>query len=179
MFYTCKQLDERASAVHDYLQMEIASASQGAFRLDSFEKTNGYEQNLMGMNYYVIEWQGVVSVQMECWQDGGTLERFSVLKQVKQSPYQSNLLIHYPQGATIHYVGDCQLLKTENGWRVENTHVKKRSILSFREYVHQGKIYFDKALSGGVNEKEVQDLEHVEILARGIKKGISPYLLGV
>ncbi len=42
--------------------------------------------------------------------------------------YYENLCVHFPEGATIHYTGDCHFINTEKGWRVDNLRAKIRNV---------------------------------------------------
>ena len=131
---SCSMTDDRESKANEYLQQKINSESKGALKLDNFQKTNGYDQDIMGMKIYVLEWTADVSTIQECWKYGNLVEgywgNFSVWTQSPSGwEAQASLHKHFGEGANIRLTGDSKLQKTEQGWRVEAISVKTSQIL--------------------------------------------------
>lgn len=134
---SCSQLgDDRESKVRASLEQKVSSQSNGIIKLDDFRKTNGYDQNMMGMQVYVLEWQADISTQQEVWKAGNAFEgywqRFEVMtsKPGGWDAFLAGEPKHYGVGANIRLTGTSKLQKTEEGWRVEELTVKTSQTLS-------------------------------------------------
>ena len=114
--------DDREQTVNAVLRQAVISQSRGALTLSSFQKTNGYEQEVTKM--YVLEWQAEILFEQEgykmgngfvgYWQDFRILQqRPGTLDSIGMSP------IHFNKGARIRLTGDSTFRKTEQGWRLE------------------------------------------------------------
>lgn len=123
--------------VHDYLEQKVNSESQGSIKLNNLTKTNGYDQEVMGMKMYILEWSADVLVQREIWKAGNNIEgywqNFSVTfeKPGFWDAYASvNIPMHLGVGALIHLTGESKLHKTEQGWIVKELSIKTNQILN-------------------------------------------------
>jgi hypothetical protein len=126
--------DEREQTINAVLRQAVISQSRGALILSSFQKTNGYEQEVTKM--YVLEWQAEIVFQQEGYKAGnafiGYWQDFRVLQQ------QPNALdslvvgntIHFNKGARIRLTGDSTFRKTEQGWRLEALKVQTSQVLA-------------------------------------------------
>lgn len=114
--------DDREQTVHAVLRQAVMAQSRGALSLSSFQKTNGYEQEVTKM--YVLEWQAEILFQQEghkmgngfvgYWQDFRILQQQpGTLESIGMSPR------HFNKGARIRLTGDSTFRKTEQGWRLE------------------------------------------------------------
>ncbi len=123
----CGLTDRRESTARDYLTETVTGESQGAITLDTFEKTNGYDQQAQGLQLYVLEWQGQLGVQREVWKGGdafvGYWQDFSALP-ARPGGFMAATWKRFSKGATIRLTGESTLLKTERGWRVQQLTVK-------------------------------------------------------
>jgi hypothetical protein len=133
---SCGLTDSKESNVHEYLKQKVISESQGALKLENFKKTNGYEQNILEIKGYIIEWQADISTQQEIWKSGNFLagywSNFGV--RTKQPGSMDEMMMassskHFNKGAKIRLTGDSYLQKTEQGWRVEELSVKTSQTL--------------------------------------------------
>lgn len=132
--------DERERAVNQYLKQKITSESGGAVALSSFTKTDGYDQNLEGMKFYILEWQARLNVQVDLWKNGGSFEGYWSSFSVMQKPPSEQDMVwarlgptmpkEFVKGATVVLTGESKLQKTENGWRVVGLHVKTEKTLN-------------------------------------------------
>jgi hypothetical protein len=129
--------DKKESNVSDFIAQRINSQSQGTIKLSDFKKTNGYEQEMMGMKMYVLEWAADILVQNEIWKVGNNLEGYwqSFNVTLKKPDYwnayaNANMPKHFGTGASIHLTGDSRLHKTEKGWIVEELNLKTYQILN-------------------------------------------------
>jgi hypothetical protein len=137
MTNSCRLTDDRESKVREFLSERITSESQGALKLETFTKTNGYEQDGMGMKMYVLGWQADILTQKEIWKGGNPLEgywqSFGVMS--KKPGFWDSYIAggstkHFGIDAKIRLTGESNLMKTEQGWRVEGLSVKTSQILS-------------------------------------------------
>ncbi len=125
--------DDREQTVNAVLRQAVISQSRGALTLLSFQKTNGYEQDVTKM--YVLEWQAEIGFQQEGYKAGngfiGYWQDFRVLQQ-QPGPLESIGMstIHFNKGARIRLTGDSVLRKTEQGWRIEGLTVKTSQVLA-------------------------------------------------
>jgi hypothetical protein len=126
--------DDRVPIVNAVLRQAVISQSGGALSLSSFEKTNGYEQDVTKM--YVLEWQAEILFQQEGYKAGdaiiGYWQNFRVLQQ-QPSALDSLIVgntIHFNKGARVRLTGDSVLRKTEQGWRIEGLTVKTSQVLA-------------------------------------------------
>lgn len=122
------QTDERAAITQKDFQ-EAVSKSNGAIKLDWFKKTNGYEQNAAGMEFYVLEWDASLTVQKECWKVAnpifGNWQNFYVLS-TGRDPMSYNKPAHFTPGTKLLLSGQYTLQNTENGWRVSGDYTLKK-----------------------------------------------------
>lgn len=126
--------DDREQTVNAVLRQAIISQSRGALTLSSFQKTNGYEQEVTKM--YVLEWQAEIVFQQAGYKAGnafiGYWQNFQVLQQ------QPNALdslvvgntIHFNKGARIRLTGNSTFRKTEQGWRLEGLKTETSQVLA-------------------------------------------------
>lgn len=128
---SCKLTDDKETKAKDYLQKKVTTESKGALNLDSFKKTNGYDQNMMGEEIYVLEWEAEISALQEIWKsqdtEDGTWINFGVSN--KKSNFDW-MVKHIELGAKIHATGECEFRKTENGWLVESCSIKSTKEVS-------------------------------------------------
>ncbi len=114
--------DEREQSVNAIVRQAVISQSRGALSLSSFQKTNGYEDQLTKM--YILEWQAEIVFQQEGYKMGNSFEGywkdFRVLQQ-QPGPLESIGMnpLHFNKGARIRLSGDSTFRKTEQGWRLE------------------------------------------------------------
>ncbi len=132
---SCGVTDDRESIARNFLQEKISSESKSTFKVDDFSKTNGYEQDLMGMKIYTIEFQTDISTTQEIWKRGDLLSGywgdFSVWTQAPTGwEASASLHKHFGQNAKFHFTGECQLQQTENGWRGLKYKMKSMQTLS-------------------------------------------------
>lgn len=135
--FSCSALgaDERESKARKYLLERVAAESQGAFKLLSVTKTNGYEGE---QRLYVLEWEARLSVEKEVWKPGdaigGYWNNFGVL--LREPAGLDTLLAgaakHLERGSRITLTGNCAMRKTDNGWRVESFEVKAGQLIADR-----------------------------------------------
>jgi hypothetical protein len=122
------QTDERAAFAQKDFQ-EAVSKSNGAIKVDWFKKTNGYEQNAAGMEFYILEWDASVTIQKECWKVAnpifGNWQNFYVLSK-PSDPMSYNKPLHFTPGTTILLSGEYTLQKKENGWEVSGDYTLKK-----------------------------------------------------
>ncbi|MDX6527964.1 MAG: hypothetical protein QOH41_254 [Blastocatellia bacterium] len=115
--------DDREQTVNAVLRQAVMAQSRGALSLSSFQKTNGYEQDVTKM--YVLEWQAEILFEQAGYKAGnafvGYWQDFRVLQQ--QPGTLDSLVvgntIHFNKGARIRLTGDSTFRKTEQGWRLE------------------------------------------------------------
>jgi hypothetical protein len=126
--------DDRESIVNAVIRQAVISQSGGAIGLSSFQKTNGYEQDVTKL--YVLEWQAEIVFQQAGYKAGdaiiGYWQNFRVLQQ-QPSALDSLIVghtIHFNKGARIRLTGDSVLRKTEQGWRIEGLTVKTSQVLA-------------------------------------------------
>lgn len=136
MSNSCGVMDDKESKVFDFLEQKVSSESQGTMKLSNLTKTNGYDQEDMGMKMYILEWSANISVQSEIWKAGNNLEgywdNFSVTieKPGFWDAYASaNMPKHFGIGASIVLTGESKLHKTEQGWIVKQLKIKTYEIL--------------------------------------------------
>jgi hypothetical protein len=137
MIHSCGIMDNKESKVHDFFEQKVSSESQGTMKLNNLKKTNGYDQEVMGMKMYILEWSADISVKNEIWKVGNNLEgywnNFSVTlaKPGFWDAYASvNMPKHFGIGASIVLKGESTLHKTEKGWIVEELNIKTYQILN-------------------------------------------------
>jgi len=132
---SCGLTDDRESKAREFLQQRVSTESRGAINLDSFSKTNGYEQELMGTKMYVLEWRAEVSIRQDVWKGGNNLigywGSFGVMTE-EPSSMDSLMMASAPRrfakGTVVTFTGQCALRKTDNGWRVEDLKVKTSGV---------------------------------------------------
>jgi len=132
----CSLADHRPAKVRDYLTARVTSESGGALALHAFTKTNGYQQELMGMKMYVLEWQVEIEFQREAWKAGNALvgywDNFGLTLE-KPGFWQSFGMASAPKlfekGTRVRLGGQSTLLKTDQGWRVESSDVQSSQII--------------------------------------------------
>jgi hypothetical protein len=137
MINSCGIIDDKESKVHDFLGQKVSSESQGTIKLNNLKKTNGYDQEFMGMKMYILEWSADISVQSEIWKAGNNLEGYwqnfsvTVEKPGFWDAYASvNMPKHLGIGASVLLTGESKLHKTEKGWIVEELNIKTYQILN-------------------------------------------------
>jgi len=119
--------DRIAVAQKDFI--ERVAKSNGAVKFEEFTKTDGYEQDFMGMKIYMLEWKATVSVERTIYKSGdgimGYWQDFHVMNSAKeQNPFFPGK--RFDAGKKIYLTGQYSLQKTENGWRVEGYEVKRQ-----------------------------------------------------
>ena len=115
--------DDREQTVNAVLRQAVIAQSRGALSVSSFQKTNGYEQDVTKM--YVLEWQAEIVFEQAGYKAGnafvGYWQDFRVLQQ--QPGTLDSLVvgntIHFNKGTRIRLTGDSTFRKTEQGWRLE------------------------------------------------------------
>lgn len=126
----CAVVEDREQMASDYLGQRVATESGGALILDAFTKTNAYEQNAMGLELYVLEWQGQLTAQQDIRKGGdvfvGYWQDFDVLAEGQWSTGSKR----FPKGAKFGLNGTVTFQKTENGWRAKEYEVNGASLLN-------------------------------------------------
>lgn len=136
---SCGVIDNKVSKVQEFLQQKVNDESQGTLKVVSLKKTNGYDKEFGGMNYYVIEWNAVISAQREIWTAEINADYIESFKVTLTEPPAFNghgwfsqrfPPIHLGTNAQIQMSGIASLHKTEQGWNVEEYKVTKHEILN-------------------------------------------------
>jgi len=132
---SCGITDDREAKAKEYLQQKISDQSGNALKLENFTKTNGVEQDVMGMKMYVLEWTIQTSVQNNVWKAGNPMPGmgfWSDFKTLTKRPENEYLLgkdgPHLAVGTNIRFTGNCKLQKTEQGWRAESYYINSHEI---------------------------------------------------
>jgi hypothetical protein len=125
--------DEKVAVAQKDFERRVGK-SNGAIKIDRFAKTNGYDQDFMGMKLYVLEWETTVSVQKEIWKNFNIVEGhwsdFGVLtKKPSYDPF-SAAPTHFGAGATIRLTGKYTLQKKDNGWEATEYKVSTEQTIS-------------------------------------------------
>lgn len=130
--------DSQESTVKDHLRTTIEQESKGSVKLESFQKTNGYEETFLGQKFYVVEWTAEVSTTKRLWK--GSINKFNpfywsnfattttnpeLTQGTFRMPYQ-----YLDEGATVRLTGRTGLQNTENGWRPTRPEVLTSKVTS-------------------------------------------------
>lgn len=129
----CGRADNRESIVRDYLTQKAVDESHGAIMLQTFQKTNGYDQQAQGLKLYIMEWQVEVSVQREAWKGGDAIAGYwqdFTAAPGRPDGFMAASWKRFKKGASVRLTGQSTLLKTDNGWRVEESEVKKWQVVN-------------------------------------------------
>ncbi len=118
--------DERVEAVKQKLINRLASESQGAFTLTSLTKVNGTEQNYMGTPMYELQFSCTLNTEHTCWKiNHGFKGYFSDFVTLPDKPTAEQERValgvgqQFMQGTSIPLNGKATLIKTDNGWSVD------------------------------------------------------------
>lgn len=133
---SCGLTDDKESKSRNYLEQKVNSDSEGTLKLGSFNKTNGYEQNIMGIEIYVLEWQAEISAQQDIWKGSEGISGYgywSDFRTMTEEPRQwmmSTPAKQFNKGTIVQYTGKCALQKTEQGWRVKELTIGTWKVLN-------------------------------------------------
>lgn len=131
ILHSCGIADDREAKAKDYLQQKISDQSGNALKMESFTKTNGTEQEVMGVKMYVLEWAAQVSVLNDVWKakNGiiGDWHDFKTTQKAEGSVFGD---LHLNAGASIHFIGKSKFKKTEKGWMVYAADVSSYEVQS-------------------------------------------------
>ena len=130
---SCGVTDDRESKAHDFLQQKITEESKGFIKLNSFKKTNGYDQNILGEETYVLEWLAEVSIEQKFWKEKNwnndtNWKDFVVYPKSKLDMLDMTQNSFDP--GTVEVTGESDFRKTENGWRNESYSIKSTKVIS-------------------------------------------------
>lgn len=111
--------DDRGTIVRSHLERRVGPESNNALALESFAKTNGYDQEMTHL--YMLEWQAEIRFVQQGWKPGdaigGYWNDFQVLP--ARSGFLTGSWEHFNQGTRVRLRGTAALRRTEQGWRIE------------------------------------------------------------
>lgn len=108
----------------------IDKESGGVVSLQSFEKTNGAKQNILGQDAYSISFEGTVRFGRNGYlsSDFAGMDKFSMVGSRPSELYMMPST-EYFAGAEGRITGDLTFVPTENGWELQGYKLREDSIL--------------------------------------------------
>ncbi len=102
----------------DIVEELIAQQSKGIITLESFEKTNGQEGEMMGVETYLMEFQAQIGFNQNCYW-GSPMGGFET---ITEKPRGLNMFLFQGKreakaGSKATVAGTIGFEKTEQGWR--------------------------------------------------------------
>lgn len=122
------QTDERIAMAQADFEQHVAK-SQGTIKLESFTKTNGYDQEIMGMKIYVLEWEATLSVEETIYKSGDGIMGYWHNFYVMKSAGEQNSFFpgkRFDAGTKVTLNGTYMFQKKENGWEAGNYEIKRQ-----------------------------------------------------
>lgn len=166
-FFSCS--DNRERNAQEALASMVTQQSEGNIALKSFKKTDGIEKEISGTKVYEIEWNADVTFLKDAYKPinkvEGSWSSFGVYSQLPKAGWNSYLagqLKMFFQGAEINLTGSSTMIKSDNGWRVEETKVKDSKVLSSIGDNNSDFIRFLKSANKIVAEKGTEDRKKQE-----------------
>ena len=166
-FFSCS--DNREHRAQEELASMVTQQSEGNIALKSFNKTDGIEKEINGTKVYELEWNADVSFLKDAYKPidkvEGSWSSFEVYPELPQAGWNSYLagkLKMFFQGAEINIIGSSTMIKSDNGWRVEETQVKNSKVLSSIGDNNLDFIKFIKRSNESVANKGTEDRKKQE-----------------
>ena len=125
-------IDERTVAAEQVFREQLSAFRYADLELSSFEKTDGYSQDYMGLEYYQLEFRAIVRSEEEVdfyHRYDGSIRKISnhtvefpkdadlVYPERARDPWFKGRSMLFGPGAPITVTGTITLQRTENGWR--------------------------------------------------------------
>lgn len=155
--------DKQSSIAKEKLQSLILSQSKGIIQLTSFKKTNGQESIVNGVNYYKMDFNGVLEFQNECWKAGNNIEgwfrNFSVMTAQPQAGWNSYLAgdtKHFNRGDIIEMSGIAFLEKSERGWKCTEVQILNATKVSSHQKVKGCEKFIGKWIESQGAEESIE-----------------------
>lgn len=112
-------------------EQKVTSQSNNVLSVSDFQKTNGFDKEVFGQKFYILQWTAHVKVQSHVWRYGDMVEGFwNSFKVSDEAPGNSNMTNgfaipkEYQAGDELEFQGEYGLQKTENGWQVADYSLK-------------------------------------------------------
>ena len=109
----------------NYMEKTVSSQSKGTLKLQDFEKTNGMIRNVMGQEFYLLEYKLVISTEVTIWKAGDFGPNWKNFYTYTKQPTGWDAYTigagtkRYDRGTLITLWGELHLIETEKGYRVE------------------------------------------------------------
>lgn len=122
---SCSYFDKRPKIVEEALTKKINEESAGYIKLVDFKKIDGQEIEIDGYKGYVLEYNGFIQFQKDCYRSSGFVTTFDVFKSKPTGwdAYNSGGLKECKKGLKICLYGKAKFKKMESGWSLVDLNI--------------------------------------------------------